>query len=76
MDHFPNLRVISNFGVGVDHINLNDAKQVIIIIYFHLLVYRPINAIDFVNFPWLEETSCRKYSRLFERYSRRYDIMI
>jgi glyoxylate reductase len=26
MDRMPNLRVISNFGVGVDHINLADAK--------------------------------------------------
>lgn len=26
MDRMPNLRVISNFGVGVDHINLEDAK--------------------------------------------------
>lgn len=26
MDRIPNLRVISNFGVGVDHINLVDAK--------------------------------------------------
>lgn len=26
MDRMPNLRVISNFGVGVDHINLTDAK--------------------------------------------------
>lgn len=26
MDRIPNLRVISNFGVGVDHINLADAK--------------------------------------------------
>lgn len=26
MDKMPNLRVISNFGVGVDHINLDDAK--------------------------------------------------
>ncbi len=26
MDHMPNLRVISNFGVGVDHINLDDAR--------------------------------------------------
>lgn len=26
MDTMPNLRVISNFGVGVDHINLDDAK--------------------------------------------------
>lgn len=26
MDRMPNLRVISNFGVGVDHINLSDAK--------------------------------------------------
>lgn len=25
MDRMPNLRVISNFGVGVDHINLDDA---------------------------------------------------
>lgn len=27
MDRIPNLRVISNFGVGVDHINLSDAKS-------------------------------------------------
>lgn len=26
MDKMPNLRIISNFGVGVDHINLHDAK--------------------------------------------------
>lgn len=26
MDSMPNLKVISNFGVGVDHINLEDAK--------------------------------------------------
>lgn len=26
MDTMPNLRIISNFGVGVDHINLDDAK--------------------------------------------------
>ncbi|MBV7336060.1 D-glycerate dehydrogenase [Chloroflexi bacterium TSY] len=26
MDTMPNLRVISNFGVGVDHINLDDAR--------------------------------------------------
>lgn len=26
MDRMPNLRVISNFGVGVDHIHLGDAK--------------------------------------------------
>src|SRR5690606_26172044 len=26
MDTMPNLRVISNFGVGVDHINLQDAQ--------------------------------------------------
>ena len=26
MDRMPNLRVISNFGVGVDHINLDDAR--------------------------------------------------
>lgn len=26
MDSMPNLRVISNFGVGVDHINLDDAR--------------------------------------------------
>ncbi|MEZ4677531.1 MAG: D-glycerate dehydrogenase [Caldilineaceae bacterium] len=26
MDKMPNLRVISNFGVGVDHIHLDDAK--------------------------------------------------
>jgi glyoxylate reductase len=26
MDRMPNLRVISNFGVGVDHINLEDAR--------------------------------------------------
>lgn len=26
MDKMPNLRVISNFGVGVDHINLDDAQ--------------------------------------------------
>jgi glyoxylate reductase len=26
MDRIPNLRVISNFGVGVDHINLADAR--------------------------------------------------
>ena len=27
MDKMPNIKVISNFGVGVDHINLEDAKQ-------------------------------------------------
>jgi glyoxylate reductase len=27
MDQMPNLRIISNFGVGVDHINLEDAKS-------------------------------------------------
>jgi len=27
MDKMPNLKVISNFGVGVDHINLEDAKK-------------------------------------------------
>jgi glyoxylate reductase len=27
MDKMPNLKVISNFGVGVDHINLDDARQ-------------------------------------------------
>ena len=27
MDRMPNLRVISNFGVGVDHINLDDARK-------------------------------------------------
>lgn len=27
MDQMPNIKVISNFGVGVDHINLEDAKQ-------------------------------------------------
>lgn len=26
MDKMPKLRMISNFGVGVDHINLHDAK--------------------------------------------------
>lgn len=27
MDRFPNLKVISNCGVGVDHINLDDARE-------------------------------------------------
>ncbi len=27
MDKMPNIKVISNFGVGVDHIHLEDAKQ-------------------------------------------------
>ncbi|NJN83890.1 MAG: hypothetical protein HC802_17515, partial [Caldilineaceae bacterium] len=27
MDKMPNLRVISNFGVGVDHIHLEDARE-------------------------------------------------
>jgi len=27
MDALPNLKVVSNFGVGVDHINLDDAKS-------------------------------------------------
>lgn len=27
MDKMPNIKVISNFGVGVDHINLEDAKK-------------------------------------------------